>query len=245
MGSVQDTPSNVLKAPYQSILGTTRLWVHFNLLCGLEAQHRLHHVFRHKIENWEKQELVKGTVLTYHFHRPRVPTDSLYVCLDIPAVKEPRKRSIQLSSEAIEQIPSEIMSSMKQICSQNQIKLEIKDYEFAIRKEKARKESQDVPYYRGASVEEILRFASVGTKIALQILDLVETGEPHWTLDKELASFILSRLKKELGENYFWLPEGWHFVCNPLLLPDSYMWILAHADTSTEALDFLYQRSSV
>ena len=214
------------------------MWVHFNLLCGRETQQRLHNIFRHKIKDWEKRELVKGAVLTYHFHEPSVPTDSLYVCLDMPVVKKPCKRSTQLPSEAIEQIPSEIMSNIKQICGQNQIKLEIRDYEFALKRSKAWR------LYRKALVEEILRFASVGTKIALQILDLVETGERLWTSDKKLASFILSQLKKELGESYFWLPKGFHFVCNPLLLSDSYIWTLAHAETITEALDFLYRKHS-
>jgi hypothetical protein len=173
---------------------------------------------------------VKEAVLTCHFGDPRVP-DSLFVCLDIPAVKEPHQRSIQLPSEALEQIPSEIMSNIKQICS-HQIKLEIEDYELAIREAKARNESQGIEYYGGAPVEEILRFASVGTKIALHILDLVETGERPWASDKELASFILSQLKRELGENYFWFREGFHFVCNPLRIFEpfeSYIWTLAHA----------------
>lgn len=168
------------------------------MLCGREVQQRLHTIFRHKARDWEKRELVKGTVLTYHFSG--VPADSLYVCLNIPSVKEPHKRSIQLPREAFKQIPSEIMNDMEQICAQNQIKLEIKDYELGIRRAKARKESQGVSYYKGAPVEEILRFASVSTRIALQILDLVETCERHWTLDKKLARFILSRLKEELGE---------------------------------------------
>jgi len=210
------------------------LWIHFNLPCGREVQQRLHNIFRHKIKDWEKRELVKGAVLTYHFQND--PTDSLYVCLDIPSVKEPTKRSVQLPNETIEQTPSEIIGTMKQICGQNQIKLEIRDYELETREAKIRKESQGIPYYRGAPVEEILRFASVGTKIALQVLDLLETGERHWTSDKELACFVLSRLKEELGENYFWLPEGWHFVCNPLLLNDLYMWVLDHADTEKDGI---------
>jgi len=144
-------------------------------------------------------------------------------------VKKPRKRSLQLPEEAIEQIPSEIVTNIEQICSQNQISLKIMDYELEIQNEKASKESQGIQYYRGATVEDVLLFASVGTKIALQILDRMETAEQLWISDKELASFILSRLKKELGENYFWLLEGFHFVCNPLLLNDSYMWALAHA----------------
>lgn len=200
------------------------MWVHFNLLCGREAQQRLYNTFRHRIKDWEKREFVKEAVLTYHFHTPRAPADSLYVCLNIPTVKKPHKRAIQLPSEAIKQIPSEIMSNMKQICGQSRIKLEIRDYEFSLKRNKAWR------LYRNAPVEEILRFASVGTKIAIQILDLVEIGKRPWASNKELASFILSRLKKELGESYFWLREGFHFVCNPLLLIDSYFWTLAHAE---------------
>ena len=143
--------------------------------------------------------------------------------------------------EAVEKIPSDIMSSIKQTCNEHKINFKIINYKLDIEREKAEKESQNKPYYRGASVEEILRFASAGTKIAFQILDLVETGGRHWTSDTELAGFILSRLKEELGQDYFWLREGWHFVCNPLLIPDPYMWILAHADTSAKAIDFLYR----
>ena len=199
-----------------------RLWVHFNLLCNYRTQRRLHNIFRHKIKDWKKRGLVREAVLTYHFHKPPIPTDSLYVCLDIPTVKEPRKRSIHLSTEAIEQTPSEIMNCIRKICVGNQIKLEIMDYEFLLKHNKAWEA------YRMAPVKEIIRFASVGTKIALQILDLVEIGEAPWASDKELAIFILTELKKELGENYFWLPEAFHFVCNPLLINDSRYWALAH-----------------
>lgn len=212
------------------------MWVHFNLLCGREVQWRLHNVFRHEIRDWEKRGLVKGAVLTYHFEDK--PTDSLYVCLDIPAVKTPDKRSVKLTSEVIEQIPSEITNRIKRICEQEQIKFEVRDYEFVLERTKAGEK-----LYRNASTEEVLRFASIGTKIALQILNVVETGERPWNLDKELASFILSQLKKELGESYFWLQEGLHFVCNPLGgLNESYILVLAHADTSKALLNFLYSK---
>ena len=201
------------------------MWVHFNLLCGREVQWKLHKIFRQKIKDWEKQTLVKGAVLTYHFGDPQA-TDTLYVCLDIPAVKTTDERNVQLSEENIEQIPSQILNSIKQVCSENQVTLKIRDYELVLQKQKARNESQGKPYYRGAPVEEILRFASVGTKIAVQMLDLVETGERPWVSHRQLANFILSELKKELGESYFWLREGFHFVCNPLLLNDSYLWTL-------------------
>ncbi len=172
--------------------------------------------------------MVNNAVLTYHFQDDS--SDSLYVCLDIPTVKETHER-IRLPSEVVQQIPSEIMKSIEHICSEYQISLEIRDYKLAIETTKANKESQGEPYYRGAPVEEILRFASTGTKLAVQILDSIETGERPWVLDAELARFILLRLKESLGEDYLWLPEAWHFVCNPLLLRDSYMWILADADT--------------
>lgn len=219
--------------------GDDKLWVHFNLLCDGETQQKLHKIFRHKIRDWKKRELVKDAVLTYHFQVPSVQSDSLYVCLDIPSIKKPLKRSVQLPKEIIDQIPSTIMNNVKQVCDQKGIELQIRDYEFALTLGKSGR------HYRNASIEQILRFASVGTKIALQILDAVEIGEQPWTSDKELATFILSQLKKELGEKYSWLPESFHFVCNPLLLNDSYFWILAHAEASTNAIDSLYRGYSL
>ena len=197
-----------------------KLWVHFNLLCDGDAQRRLHKIFRHKVRDWEKQGAVKGTVLTYHFHTPSVPTDSLYVCLDIPAVELPHKRSVELSNETIEQIPWEIMSSIERVCDEKQVRLKIRDYEFGMIQNKSWR------LYRNAPVEEILRFASIGTKIALQILDLMESDERPWTSHGEFANFILSQLKKDLGESYFWLREAFHFVCNPALLNEAYLWTL-------------------
>lgn len=218
------------------------MWVHFNLLCGREVQHRLHNAFRQKIANWEKGRLVNGAVLTFHYKNHS--SDSLYVCLNLPRVKKPIERETRLPRKAIEQIPLEIMRTLKQICSENDVELVIKDYEFALRKQKAKSESEGKPYYRGAPVEEILRFASVGTKIALKILDAVEAGEESWAFDKELAVSIVSQLQDELGKGYFWLPEACHFVCNPLLLSEPYLWTLAHSDTSTKALEFLRRRVS-
>lgn len=216
------------------------MWVHFNLPCGREVQHRLHSVFRHRIANWEKKRLANGAVLTFHYRNHS--SDSLYVCLNLPRVKEPNERETRLTGEAIEQIPLEIMSALKQICSDNDVELVIKDYEFALRKQKARSESEGKSYYRGAPVKEILHFASVGTKIALKILDMVEAGEEYWASDKDLATYITSQLQDELGRGYFWLPEASHFVCNPLLLSEPYLWTLAQSATSTKALEFLRKR---
>jgi hypothetical protein len=192
------------------------------LPCELETQKRLLKIFRHEIKDWEKRSLVKGEVLAYHFNDPSGVRDSLWVSLDIPAVKIPDKRSVQLPNEAISQIPSEIMNKVTQLCVENQIKLDILDYEFKLIKDKERAPN----LYRGASVEEIIHFASVGTKVALELLDMAENREITLDNYKETANLILSRLKKELGDNYFWLPEAFHFVCNPMLLNDSYLWTL-------------------
>jgi hypothetical protein len=119
---------------------------------------------------------------------------------------------------------------MSQICIENQIKFELIDYEFSIEKAKESNESKGHDYYRGAPVEEVLRFASVGTQIALQIMETLEAGEKPWASNKELAKFILSQLRTELGENYFWLREGFHFVCNPINIhtfDESQVWILS------------------
>lgn len=195
------------------------MWVHFNLQCGAEIQIKLHKIFRQKIKVWENKELVKGAVLTYH-GRAR----SLYVCLNIPSVKEPPERSIQLTQEVVKQIPFEILNDLKKICEQNKIEYSIRDYEFECRKIKEKEESEGKDYYRGASVEETLRFASTGTKIALQILELIEKNKTPWASNDELVHYILTRIKTELGENYFWLQEAVHFVCNPLLFNERFFW---------------------
>jgi len=197
-----------------------KLWIYFNLLSSKEEQITLHNIFRRKITDWEKKELIIAAVLTYHFHTPRHVDDSLYVCLNIPSVKKPYKRSIKLSNEVIEQIPIEIMSFIKKICSQNRIALEIKDYAFLLIQNKASR------MYRNAPIEERLRFASIGTKIAIKVLNRDDLTKQPWTSDKKLAAYILSQIEKELGKNYFWVHEAVHFVCNPLLINDNYVWAL-------------------
>lgn len=198
------------------------MWIHFDLSCDGEIQRRLHKIFRREIKEWERRGIVKGAVLTYHFNTPSVPTDSLYVCLDIPTMKMPNERSVQLPNEAISQIPLEIITKVNELCSENQIKLGIIDFEYDIRKHVGKN------YYRSAPAEEVLRFASIGTKIAFELLDMTENPVTTWSgCPKELANLILLRLQNELGGNYFWLREAFHFVCNPMLLDDSYLWTLA------------------
>jgi hypothetical protein len=197
------------------------LWIRFNLPCDGSTQQKLHKIFRQEIRDWEKRSLAKGAVLTYHFKTPSVTGDSLYFCLDIPAVKTPYERTMQLNEQAVRKIPSEIMNKINQVCEENLIELGITDYEFDVITAKSWR------HYRNAPTKEIIRFASAGTKIALDLLDMIENREIALTNHEKLAEDILLRLKEELGDNYFWLREAFHFVCNPLLFDDSYLWTLA------------------
>jgi len=185
-------------------------------MCGKETQIRLHKIFRPKISDWKKSKLIDGAVLTYHFYIPRAPTDSLYVCLNIPSVKLPRNRSKLISEETAKQIPEEIKETMKKIVSENLTdlfteRLETIDYEFELTCNNAPSE------YGGAPIEEILEFASIGTEIALEILDNHKTKNKTWENDKDIADAIIQNINKRLTtqrkRNY-----GLHFVCNPLSL---------------------------
>lgn len=208
------------------------LWVHFNIRCHRDTQIILHSIFRQNIIDWERTGLIQGAVLTYHFQTPRSPRDSLYVCLDIPSVKEPETRTPQLTDETMRQIPQEILNSIKMTCEENGIAVEYDakkppenrlislDYEYNQRRSASKLGSN---YYHGASVDEVLKFASVGTKIAIQILSTLENDEHPWKTDKELALYIVSRLREELGDSYPWIDDAFHFVSNPLLVNEIYL----------------------
>lgn len=202
------------------------MWIRFNLSCDGTTQKRLHKIFRQEIKDWENRKMIIGAVLTYHFGNPTRDPETLYLCLDVPAVQTPRERNLQLSDEIISQIPSEIMDKIIQICSQKQVRLAIMDYEFDIATACERAIMTGQKYYNDAPTEEVLRFASIGTKIALNLLDDIENRKITFINDMELADVVLSRLKKELGDNYVWLREAFHFVCNPMLLNDYYLWTL-------------------
>ena len=190
-------------------------------------------MFRQDIKEWESKNLVKGAVLTYHFGDPTRDPETLYLCLDVTTVQTPHERNLQLSGETISQIPPEIMNRIIQVCSQNRVKLGIIDYEFDVASTRERAIKTGQAYYRNAPTEEILRFASVGTRVAINLLDEIESQ--NLTVDDiaektdltKLANSILSRLKKELGDSYFWLPEAFHFTCNPMLAFEEYLWSLA------------------
>jgi hypothetical protein len=192
------------------------MFIHFDLLCSAETQKRLYRIFRYKIGQWKASGVVERAVVTYHF-------DSLYVCLEIPAVKEPVDSKVELSQETVRQIPSSIMQCFDYICQENRIELRIFNYKSAIEQAKRDQEEKGTPYYDGATVEEILRFASTGTKIAFEVLDRMEKHEKAWNLDVELSEYVYSRLTDELGADYGWWKWTLHFVCNPLLMPEYFV----------------------
>jgi hypothetical protein len=196
------------------------MYIHFNLPCDEQTQIRLHKIFRHRIEEWKKQGVVTRAVLTYHFI-PFIPSNSLYVCLDIPAVDETTKSEIELSQEELKQIPITIMRSINEICHDSDIKPSIINYRLEIEQDKKKKEQRREVYYDGAPVKEIIHFASVGTKVAFEVLKRLEENKRIWKSDKELARFILLRLKDEVGADYKWLDWILHFVCNPLLIHEN------------------------
>jgi hypothetical protein len=206
-----------------------RLWIRFNLPCDGATQRKLHKIFRQEIKKWENDGLVTGAVLTYHFGCPSDP-EILYLCLDIPSVETPKERSLKLE-ETVSQIPSEILDKIKAVCNDNQVKLgSIIDYEFDIEKAREQYIKAGKSYYENAPAEEILRFASAGTKIAIELLDKIENKAMAVTTKsdcKKLADAILLRLSRELGSDYPWLRIAFHFVCNPMLYNERLLWSLA------------------
>jgi len=191
------------------------MFIHFDLPCESDIQQKLFKTFRLGIREWQDEGLVIRAVLTYHF-----PHGSLYLCLDIPSVKEPSIQKVNLTSEETKQIPKPIIHSINRICEENNVEPKIMDYRLEIEQAKKLNEEKGEKYYDEAPIEEILRFASIGTKIALNIFYILNDNKEWWNSDTELASFILSQLKEELGMDYKWGNWALHFVCNPLLIPE-------------------------
>jgi hypothetical protein len=199
------------------------MFIQFYMPCRDDLQKKLHRVFRHKIVEWRESRSVKSAVLTYHFKNPPDP-DYLQLCLDIPAVKEPAEPKEEISQETKRQIPSVIMEHIEKVCQENRIELSITNYTSVI--ENASKDPKRQPYYDGAPVKEIIRFASVGTAIAFEILGQLEKRELVFSLeygDLGLALHIYSRIVNEFGPSYRWITWTFHFVCNPLLLSEGYI----------------------
>lgn len=212
------------------------MFIHFDLPCDGEKQTKLHRVFRLKIREWKKAGLVNRVVLTYHYHTPSVPSDSLYVCLELPALVEAAASEVQVSQEIMEQIPSHVVEYFEHVRQEESITYRVTNYWAEIEHNKRSSEQTGQSYYDGAPVEEIVRFASIGTEIAMEVLDLLETGGASWCQDSELSDFILMRLGHELGSNYRWMDLALHFVCNPLRLPEDLI-VMTHMGGI--ALDFV------
>lgn len=197
------------------------MFIHFYLVCSASTQMRLHYAFRQKVKGWKESRLVSGAVMTYHFNNPPDP-DYLSVCLDLPSIQEPIEPSVIVSQEKMN-LPSSMTVYVNDVCRQNRIELKIFNYRLEIEAAKKKKEEKKEPYYDGAPVDEILRFASIGTEIALEVLDRLEQNLNTWNRDLELAEFIESRLRDEFGSSYKWIDWAWHFVCNPLLVSEGYL----------------------
>ena len=189
------------------------MWVHFDFLCNVDTQIRLHKIFRSRISEW-KDLLIDGSVLTYHFRFPRTTNDSLYVCLNIPSISLPTSRNICLSESQENQLPETIRNTMVKLSSEYLInpmdKLERKDYEFEVM-------SGDTTSKYNASVEQILSFASNGTAVALELLNHDRTREEKWETDKEIVTTIKQSIDERLtteSERHW----GLHFACNSIFL---------------------------
>ncbi len=110
------------------------------------------------------------------------------------------------------------MNAIVQLCEKARItdSLGILDYEYMVRKSNI--------IYGGASVEEIIRFATVGTEIALGILEARNDNDELIPYEISLYQRLEKMLVERLGENYPWIRQARHFVSNPLNLND-YRWM--------------------
>ena len=192
------------------------LWIHYDFLCDLDTQIGLHKTSRSKIPEWFETGLARRSVLTYHFAYPhRRKNDSLYLCLDIPSVISPPSRSVHVSEETVEQIPLKIQDTVNKMASNYlvspQDRLRVIDFEWELISGNASRQ------YNNAPIEEILRFASKGTDIALKTLDDQKTRNEMWRTDGEIVDFV----NKSVQENLVSERErrwGLHFACNSTFL---------------------------
>jgi len=212
------------------------MYIHFDLPCDSGNLLRSHFIFRQKITEWKRSKIVLRAVMT-------VRTDLLYICLDIPTIERREISNCELSDETKKQIPMQIINAIGEAYDLKHIRF--KDYELEVRRGR---ETQGNSYYEGAAIEEILRFASEGTRIAFDMLEAVDRSEEPWTSDKDLAVNILSRVRDLFGPGYTWTRYAFHFVCYALGLPtafnDCYLWEIAQPgrDDARFVLDQLYRQ---
>lgn len=224
----------------------SELWIHFDFLCDLDTQIKLHKIFRSKISEWCDADLVTRSVLTYHYNYPhRDKCDSLYLCLEIPSVRLPSNRSNLVPEETLKQIPVEIRSITRQMTLEyltnlDLDKLEVIDYEWELISCNASKQ------YKNAPIEEILRFASKGTEIALEILNSNKTRNRTWETDRTIVNSINKRIQENLVSDRE-QDLGLHFVCNSACLAKGIETIIRRISTNQidgngqGILEFLYE----
>ena len=111
----------------------------------------------------------------------------------------------ELSWETIEEIPSQISEYFDRVCQESHVGYKAIGFVAKIQHARISSEQRGETHYDGAPVEEIVRFATLGTKIATEVLDLLETSRASWRQDAELSDFIISRPRRELGSGYIWL----------------------------------------
>lgn len=114
-----------------------------------------------------------------------------------------------LSDETIRQIPIEIRNCIQGICQEHHIQEQFRDFWEEIEQAKRTKGEE---YYDGIPLEDLVKYASVGTEIAFQLLEQLEEGS---NLDSGIE-LVLSRLLEELGADYGYRHIAYHFVSNPL-----------------------------
>lgn len=221
------------------------MWIHFDFIRDVSTQIELHKIFRLKISEWTKSELIDSAVLSYHFKPIRRPNDSLYLCLNIPSVKSPHNQNVLLTEETMNQIPQQISNEIRRIDAEyttdsHMDRLETLNYEGELRINNAPR------VYKNASIREILNFAAKGTHSALEILNSAKTNNKTWKTDEEIIgainALVIGCLNSE-RERYY----GLHFSCNSIFLAkivESYLRKILNQHISGNdryALDFLYE----
>ena len=150
-----------------------------------------------------------------------------------------------MPEETLKRIPAEIRNTIKQVTLEHLTnpqldKLEARDYEWELISGNASRQ------YNNASIEEILRFASKGTEIALEILGNHRTRNGTWGTDGKIVDSINKRIREHLisGRER---NLGLHFVCNPTFLARGVEIIIRRMlnqqidGTGRGILEFLYE----
>jgi hypothetical protein len=174
---------------------------------------------RMKILGWENQGYLPtcGAELTYHPN-----SGFLQAVLDLHRIGNPSERTCELSQEVIEQIPKEIMEYIESLRSRYHITREvsIRDHEEEMDKERRKKEAVGEKYYNGLPNKEIMRICSIGTKIALEILSMLEEDRGRFKDDLDLRRYIDEQIREKLGSepltDRYSIELAWHETCNPL-----------------------------